>query len=230
MEARPARRASFSMTHRLPEHISFGLIGQRAVVLDFVADRYLLLGERETAALGALGRANEDPCPTVLAALVSRGLIVRGDGAIAPVTAEEPRSSALEAIDREGHVAFWEAGLFRIGAGCGLRWRGLAETIRAWRDLRTRYSPVLRASATDEEAAHVARGYALARTYVPAPHLCVPDSLALARVLWRRGIAANVFFGVRLAPFSAHSWVQRGGLLLSDRLGRVTDHVAVFRL
>ena len=66
---------------------------------------------------------------------------------------------------------------------------------------------------------------------VPAdPTRGVADSLALAQALWCRGIAADVFFGVRLNPFAAHAWVQQDNLLLSDPLNIVADYRPVFRL
>lgn len=76
----------------------------------------------------------------------------------------------------------------------------------------------------------IARGYDKARVLVPAKRLCVPDSLALAQALWRRRIAADVYFGVRLHPFAAHAWVQLDNLLLSDPLNIVADYTPVFRL
>ncbi len=226
------RRALLSrMSYCLPDHVSFGFVGERAVLLDLDADRYLLLGRAEAATLGALGTPGASaPSATILGRLIDRGLIRRGCGGITPIIADVPRSSALEANDTRGKLRISEVGIFRLGAGVSLRWRGLAATIARTRLIRARYAPRLDGKASDDDAAFAARGYAAARTYVPAAQRCVPDSLALARALWRRGIGADLYFGVRLDPFSAHSWVQRGDLLLSDGLGRVTDHVPVFRL
>src|SRR3546814_14690928 len=55
----------------------------------------------------------------------------------------------------------------------------------------------------------------------------LPDSLTLACILWRRGIDADVYFGVRLAPFLAHAWVQRCDMLLSDPLNTVGEYTPV---
>jgi hypothetical protein len=76
----------------------------------------------------------------------------------------------------------------------------------------------------------MARGYAAARVQLPWRRLCVPDSLALARYLWKRDIDCEVIFGVRLDPFAAHAWVQSGDLLLSDNINVVADYTPVFRL
>lgn len=50
---------------------------------------------------------------------------------------------------------------------------------------------------------------------------CLVRSLALARLLRRRNIAASLVLGVTASPFSAHAWVQRGDLLLNDRVERI---------
>jgi hypothetical protein len=58
----------------------------------------------------------------------------------------------------------------------------------------------------------------------------VPDSLALIACLWRRGLPADLYFGVRIAPFAAHCWVQSGDCLLSDPFDIVREFTPVFRL
>ena len=72
--------------------------------------------------------------------------------------------------------------------------------------------------------------YAAARVQLPWRRLCVPDSLALARYLWQRGIPGQVYFGVRLDPFAAHAWVQHNEMVLSDNVNVVADYTPVFRL
>jgi len=218
------------MRHRLPDHVSFGLLHGRAVALDLVADRYLMLGPAETAFLSARpADGSSDGRSACVASLERHGLIcARGGSEIAPVIADPLQASALEAVEEDGRLGVAEAAIARWRAGLILRRCGLARLVARWRAARE--AARFRSDATDAEAAFIARGYARARTYIPARKLCVPDSLALARSLWRRGIDADVFFGVRLHPFMAHAWVQRGGLLLSDRLGTVAEYTPVFRL
>ena len=54
--------------------------------------------------------------------------------------------------------------------------------------------------------------------------------MALARSLWRRGIDADLYFGVRLDPFAAHCWLQHDDLLLTDPMNFVADYTPVFKL
>ncbi|MDC7693501.1 lasso peptide biosynthesis B2 protein [Asticcacaulis sp. DXS10W] len=50
---------------------------------------------------------------------------------------------------------------------------------------------------------------------------CLPTSLALCHFLLSHGYETDVVIGVRLRPFAAHAWVQRGEMLLSDVLDNV---------
>ncbi len=45
---------------------------------------------------------------------------------------------------------------------------------------------------------------------------CLARSIALAICLAARGFRAEVFIGVKLAPFGAHCWVQAGEEILND--------------
>jgi len=200
-------------------------------MLDLDADRYSLLGEAESEALLSIGSA---ACPPdLIEALCRRGLVREGQGLHRPVLAAPLRESALEALARDGRLPVTEVAAARLGAALSLRFSGLAATMNRWRRMRSTY--VRRARSTlpaDEagDAAWLARGYARARILVPARRLCVPDSLALIRCLWRRGIDADLFFGVRLSPFAAHCWVQKDDVLLTDPLNIVADYAPVFRL
>ncbi|MGX5711727.1 lasso peptide biosynthesis B2 protein [Sphingopyxis terrae subsp. ummariensis] len=219
------------MDYHLPRHVSFGLLGPRAVALDLAADRYLLLGELETGLLLSGGQPRSAADGPPVDRLVARGLLAEGAGdRIAPVAALIPTASALETGEAGGGIGPIEAAHRRLAAGFLLRVRTLRGTIERWRKVRARHLDRGELAPKEEEAAYLARGFAASRVFVPAPRLCVPDSLALARCLWSRGIAADIYFGVRMPPFAAHSWVQQGTLLLSDPLNVVTDYRAVFRL
>ncbi len=70
-------------------------------------------------------------------------------------------------------------------------------------------APGLRTGAWDTRARHVAR---VAGVVLKLPGLrstCLPTSLALARVLQRNDVPADVVIGVSAAAgFSAHAWVE----------------------
>ncbi|WP_179101983.1 lasso peptide biosynthesis B2 protein [Sphingopyxis sp. KK2] len=218
------------MDYHLPAHISFAAFGSKVVCLDVSADRYFLLRGEEASALLAADFAMSPPPQSVLA----HGFLQSGRGAaVLPVVALPVAGSALECPETDGRLSATEVAWFRMGAALALRVRGL-EAMFA--DLRLQRSRDCRRNGTDDPglqrvtAARMARGYARARLFVPAARLCVPDSIALARSLWRRGIGADLYFGVRLEPFAAHCWLQHGDLLLTDPVNFVADYTPVFRL
>lgn len=230
-------------------HMSFGLIGEEAVVLDLGADRYVRLGAAQASELVNLAAPRIRSCDRgILAALAERGILARGSDIVpVPVVALPVRGSALESgFGDEGPILSaprcrlraTEVGAARLGAGLWLRWAGLAATMARWQALR----PEIPARGDDDldsgcaavgasvAADTLARSYADARRVVPARRRCVPDSLALLRCLWRHGHDAELYFGVRLTPFAAHCWVQAAGQVLSDPLDSIAEFTPVFRL
>lgn len=219
------------MSYHLPSHVSFGFVGGGAVLLDIEADRYLMLRGAEAGALAALGtsgapRSGADPA---LDRLTARGLLAKGPGAaVLPISVPAPTASALELAGKAERASALEIGRYRAGASLRLRFQGIGATVARWRALKARHLRGRADRATDPGA--MARGYAAARVQLPWRRLCVPDSLALARFLWKRDVDCDVLFGVRIDPFAAHAWVQKGELLLSDNINAVADYKPVFRL
>lgn len=221
------------MTFRLAPHVSYGLVRGRAVVLDLEVDRYLLLGPAETEALRALGSAR-DPLPQAASRnLLVRRLICEGPGhKIAPVDQDRPLASALE-TGQPGHgVTSFEALRGCLGQLLMLRLFGISHLVRNARAYRAACARHAGGQLVEDkrQTAVIARGFSEARITVPMPRLCIPDSLALARCLWKRGLAADLLFGVQLDPLLAHAWVQSGDLALSDPLNIVADYTPVFKL
>jgi len=58
-----------------------------------------------------------------------------------------------------------------------------------------------------------------ARKLLPIGTCCLPDSLAMAKFLKKRGTRINIVIGVTSDPFSAHCWAQAGDIVLNDALG-----------
>ena len=220
------------MDFYLAPHVSYGLVGGRAVVLDLVADRYLRLGASETATLAGLANGSLRVSPSDARKLLDRGIVQTGTGQkITPVKPLPPVASALESDTAGGGISASEVLGWSIAALFALRGLGLARTVARWQAMKRR-SERQRALLVEDldRAAYFARGFAEARIAVPMPRLCVPDSLALASRLWKQGLAADVYFGIQLDPLLAHAWVQTGPLVLSDPLNIVADYSPVFRL
>ncbi len=74
-----------------------------------------------------------------------------------------------------------------------------------------------RSKSSGREAERVARMVTLAAIHGPVRGTCLSRALLLWRMLVRRGIAAEIRFGVRAgAAVEAHAWVEQDGRSLDD--------------
>jgi transglutaminase superfamily protein len=93
---------------------------------------------------------------------------------------------------------------------------GFARTLHLleWR-LRLRFPSIEPDTAALVAAAH---SVVAAAVMLPGRHECLEQSLSLWYLLRRRGVAADLTFGMRQYPFGAHAWVSyRGEPLNEDR-------------
>lgn len=197
-----------------PPRLWPAVFGRDVILLDLDADRYRRLGPRLADAYRAA--IERDPSPDERALLRRAGLLpATGHGPIVqPVKVALPQRDALVASLRGRPSIGGVAALAR--ARLGLASRGLSREIAA----AARWSG--RASIDDPAACRrAAESFEAARSWFPGGRRCLPDSLALHRMLSRRGLSAMLVIGVRNQPFRAHCWVQSGEWLLNDRLDAV---------
>jgi Transglutaminase-like superfamily len=62
-----------------------------------------------------------------------------------------------------------------------------------------------------------------ARRYYPKSVACLQRSVALASMLRKRGIAADLKIGIRQGPFTSHAWVEVGDRVLNDDVQQVRE-------
>jgi hypothetical protein len=220
-----------AMGFQLAPTLSFGLMDDGAVVLDLAHDRYRRLTPALTLALMSLGvaKAERDLHP-FLVKLVAAGILVEApvSRCAVPVMIERTTSSAIEtdtrAASRTPGRGLVIGALLRARAE--LAALGLARTVaraRAYR-LTTPLAPA------PETAVAFAQTFGRHQILSPLARSCVPNALALSRLLGSANIAHDLIFGVRLAPFTAHAWVQTDTHILSDTVGFASVHLPVFRL
>jgi hypothetical protein len=63
----------------------------------------------------------------------------------------------------------------------------------------------------------IARGVKSAALYYRPGARCLPQAVAAARLLRRRGYPVTLVVAVRRFPFAAHAWVECNGEVLTDR-------------
>jgi hypothetical protein len=113
-------------------------------------------------------------------------------------------------------VHFIDAVVTLIGIKLLMLTLGFARTLHLleWR-IGVRF-PSVEPHATALDAA--AHSVVAAAVMLPGRNECLEQSLSLWYLLRRRGVAADLTFGMRQYPFGAHAWVSyRGEPLNEDR-------------
>ncbi|MGN6424316.1 MAG: lasso peptide biosynthesis B2 protein [Asticcacaulis sp.] len=90
--------------------------------------------------------------------------------------------------------------------------------------------PKQQARADEAALGCVAAAYLKLRPFLPSRRICLKDSLALMQVLRGEGLQAKLVFGVKLAPFMAHCWVQTETRLLNETPDRARLFTPIWSL
>ena len=197
----------------LPPLVGFCLIGDSVIFLDARLDRYWMLPAGMSQALNRLCAgeelAGEEAAP--LLALVRAGLLDSAKGEpLVPCELTRARTSRLDVIKTTSRSSTMIAGLCFAASTWRIRRRGLGCELAGLQRRQERQAGTAR--DVDRHAGAFAR---LRLLVSPAGH-CLPLSLALARRC--ASADARLVFGVQLAPFAAHAWVQRDTEVLNDEL------------
>lgn len=203
------------------------------IFLDTRKDQYFRLS---TTLERALARYIETGDETGVLPLVDKGLLEcdptnshppRPPRVAAPVRSAMEQTFSTERPSAATHLEV-------LGIVCRTHWqlatRNLSDVLGGLSTYRNRKAPPPPSSAARadvERFFQMAREFNLARVYVPIVPRCLPDAIAMARFLARRGLHADVVFGVAGNPFAAHAWVQAGDLVLSDSVGNVAAHTPI---
>jgi hypothetical protein len=185
-------------------------------------------------------QAHEAVASTLLEALVAKGILTDATDPITrPATAliQLPSRSAIEqslvASQRPSAVVALEVMAIVCSTHRKLKTRALKENLdeaRAYRDRKADPSKVATSAANEASFLRAAWQFAHARRYVPIEPVCLLDSLSLLRFLSRRGLPANIVFGVTAEPFAAHCWVQAGDIVLNETLSDASAHKPIRRV
>lgn len=192
------------------------------IALDTTADRYWQFTGGTAFALDwAAGERSGPPLTSAIERLRALHLLDSEpvDGARRSRRLSTPERSALDerfAPTMTGPLLAIEVIATALWSIMALKLRPLAGLLDPPRERR-----VFRNGLSMTELARAYRRY---RGWLPAKPVCLPDSLALRRVLARRGHRPDLIFGVSAYPFAAHCWLQSGDLVLDD----VLDHVQLF--
>lgn len=198
----------------LREHLSFGLYGERAVFLDAAKDRYFCISPELNGVF--LDFQRDGPLDAAgVQRLLNSGIVTRGDGVdkiaavkVPPATASLLAAPAALAF---GSLSLWTA-TERLWIASALRTRPLSSFL----DVANVSALYERAPKYDAEIAEMVTHFLASNRLLKEQGRCLSTSIALRRRLERNGHRAALVFGVRLFPFEAHCWLQRGVTVLND--------------
>lgn len=225
------------MHYRLRENLSCCDVDGHLIFLDITQDRYFKL----TSALEKAMRrflAHEDVAPVLMESLTTTRILVETSDPTAYATTANIRLPTCSAIEQPATT--WDR---RLGAAVVVEvmstvWsvrhqlmtralKTILETAGAYRDRKTGAHEIAASTAPEDNLLQANEQFARARRYVPIEPICLLDSLSLLRFLSRRGLPANIVFGVTPEPFAAHCWVQAGEMVLNETLSDASAHTPI---
>lgn len=220
----------------LSAHVHLCLSEGQVILLDLKRDKYLGLGSVESQALGGL--IDGWPCeelPTVasgprtddggsrdelLASMVQAGLLTAAETRrrLAPDIALEPARAALADLPvapRLNATHVFKFVLACVTAAVRLKWTTLEKSVKTFEAQKAK-----RQGTVQNDIGRVTELVAIFLMLRPflftARDACLFDSFALATFLSMYGVFPKWVLGVLAAPFSAHSWLQFGDVVLND--------------
>jgi hypothetical protein len=224
------------MRYQLKKDLSCCEVQSDLIFLDVAQDRYFRLkGPLEEAMRRFL--AQDDVDSALLDELAARGILIDRVDPVAHPTAVEigrPSHSAIEqATVTDLHLT--AATVFEVQAIVWWTRRKLKtqalktnlDEACAYRARKADLSMITAPSPYEESLLRAAWQFARSRRYVPIAPVCLLDSLSLLWFLSRRGLAAEIVFGVTSEPFAAHCWVQAGDVVLNETLSDANAHTPI---
>ena len=209
--AQAAPHGADCSTVRLRPDLHFCRIGARFIFLDLAVDRYFML-EGSAAERFDLW-CNETADAADILWLQDLGLVEPGTAHPARSCPTPPRLSLYDAPSARARPWLVAEALYEQAIACRrVRVEPLAVLLRQGAS----------GSANLEACRPIAAACLAAARYRKATDQCLPNALAMRRMLARRGIASDVVIGAAL-PFSAHCWLQSGETVLSDPLDSVQN-------
>lgn len=207
------------------------------VFLDLETDKYLCLDQEKSRICPDLwtdkphqnqGDPMDDALNTIAQALLEQRLITQNqDKSAAPCPPTLPKASETlltlnspsKADITFGHfLSFLKAAFV---ATYRLRFQSLKQVVTHVNERRTKHEKLLH-PYNNEKARILVNSFTMLRPLLPSRGQCLFNALALIEYLASYDIFPNWVFGVRMAPFIAHCWVQNKDVVFNEPL----DHIA----
>lgn len=248
--ARSIQSASSHTEYFLAKHVFCCVLGESAVLLDLARDKYLVLPTEGLEAAGidvqSSTRVREHGASSLfregatakIQELLVRGLItpdMASRNPVVPTTLISPCRTLRDIsgddllVRTSSHATALSMTNFLVAATSAtlaLRFRSIQVVVEALRRRRTLDCGSARTVNLDLCTAIVAN-FNNFRPLFPRQYLCLFDSLALLNLLARHRQHPLWVFGVQIAPFAAHCWVQWDDVVLNDTVEEVRAYTPI---
>jgi hypothetical protein len=221
--------------YSLADHVYAAHFEDGAVLLDLRSDRYLALDDRTARALRTLTEdsLNVDPlASSATRAWIAAGLIQTTPNRLASF---EPRVGVLQAqtsvcdellVPGSPSSLYAPRFLFEYTAA---RWQVRHRSVLQIAEFLRRRKQRLDLTTTRASLAQAVQHFnALRPWFFTGKDRCLVHALALTRFLLALRLDATWMIGVRLHPWSAHSWTQSGSVLLDATPEQVREYKPIF--
>lgn len=225
------------MCYRLRENLSCCDVDGHMIFLDIAQDRYFRLTGPLEKAMRRF-RAHEGVASTLLERLAAARILVEAsdlEANVAITNIQRPSRSAIEQASAIENCRLSAAVVFEVMAiilsirrqlkSC--TFKTILDKACAYRSRKVDAQEIATPTALERSLLLANGQFARARRYVPIEPVCLLDSLSLLRFLSRRGLSANIVFGVTPEPFAAHCWVQAGDMVLNETLSDAHAHTPI---
>lgn len=221
----------------LPAHVHCCRLDAAFVFLDLKLDEYTLIPGETAAALSVLASQPEqltEAHARSLQELVTAGLLTTRSSDGRRFTATPGNFATESMLDSEwteelnvsaAHV--WNFIAACTTAAIRLKARPIESTVAgvAWRKARHGTSRL-----DMERARRLTTIFRKLRALFPVNYLCLFDSLALIEFLARYDLFPTWVFGVRLAPWAAHCWVQHGEVAFNEDIEQAAHYTQIMAI
>lgn len=225
------------MCYRLRENLSCCDVDGHMIFLDIAQDRYFRLTGPLEKAMRRF-RAHEGVASTLLERLAAARILVEASNPKARAVIANIRRPTCSAIEQPATVVGQQINMAIVFEVMAIAWstrrqlktRALKTNLdeaSAYRDRKTGAHGDATPAAAESKLLQANGQFARARRYVPIEPVCLLDSLSLLQFLSRRGLSANIVFGVTPEPFAAHCWVQAGDMVLNETLSDAHAHTPI---
>jgi hypothetical protein len=210
----------------LADGLSYGVGANQAIFLAIASDRYFCLSPKLNEAFLALAQGQCIDQHHIKSLIADRIICdAVGDNDIRAVRVPVAERSLATRAARYTMAVRSPVALFdRVYVKRVLAKKGLSRLLTE--DLSNLLYE--RSERGTEDIAEIVEAVHAAGRIFGAKDQCLSQSLLIRRQMQRCGYGAALVFGVRLLPFEAHCWLQRGVTVLDDHHEHVVQFTPVF--